>query len=161
MALAVALAVALTLSVAHGGGPLTAAQRANAIDNDLKCPSCDAISVADSSASTAAAVRQVVLARVREGESDQQIEQYLVSVYGPSILLRPPTTGLTAVVWVVPLLAAAGGLGGVGVLFWRRRRPVAARVSPADRALVDRALVDRAMAEGGHHATGTPGSPEP
>jgi len=90
--LAVVLAVALAFSVSKGG-PLTPAQRAAAIDAVLKCPSCDGISVADSSASSAAAVRQVVLARVREGQSDQQIEQYLVSRYGPSILLRPPTTG--------------------------------------------------------------------
>ncbi len=137
--LAVVLAVALAFSVSKGG-PLTPAQRAAAIDAVLKCPSCDGISVADSSASSAAAVRQVVLARVREGQSDQQIEQYLVSRYGPSILLRPPTTGITAIVWVVPLLAAVGGLGGLGLFFWRRRRPAGSTVTSEDRALVDRAL---------------------
>jgi cytochrome c-type biogenesis protein CcmH len=77
---------------------------------------------------------------VRAGESDQQIEQYLVSRYGPSILLRPPTTGLTAVVWVVPVLAAVGGLGGLGLFFWRRRRPVGVSVTTEDRALVERAI---------------------
>ncbi|HEY5251486.1 MAG TPA: cytochrome c-type biogenesis protein CcmH [Acidimicrobiales bacterium] len=137
--LGVVLAAALVFSVSRGGPP-TVAERAAALDGVLKCPSCDGISVADSSASTAAAVRQVVLTRVRAGESDQQIEQYLVSRYGPSILLRPPTTGLTAVVWVVPVLAAVGGLGGLGLFFWRRRRPVGASVTTEDRALVERAI---------------------
>jgi len=138
--MAVVLAGTLAVSVAHQGAPRSVAQRANAIDSNLKCPSCEAISVQDSSASTAAAVRQVVLNRVRQGQSDQQIEQYLESRYGPSILLRPPTTGITALVWLLPLLAAAGGLGGLGLFFWRRRRPATVRVTEEDRALVDRAL---------------------
>jgi cytochrome c-type biogenesis protein CcmH len=144
--LAVVLAVALGVTATRSGGARSAAQRATAIDSVLKCPSCDGISVADSSASTAAAVRQVVLARVRAGQSDARIEQYFVGRYGPSILLRPPTTGITAVVWVVPVVAAAGGLGGLGLFFWRRRRPPGTTpVSPEDRALVDRALEERAV----------------
>jgi cytochrome c-type biogenesis protein CcmH len=154
VALAVVLAVALAFGASRGAGTQTPAERAAALDGILKCPSCDGISVADSSAATAAAVRQVVLARVRQGQSDQEIEQYLVSRYGPSILLRPPTTGITAVVWVVPLVAAVGGLGGLGFFFWRRRRPVTASVTAADRALVDRAL-----AEHGPGAAGQPVSP--
>jgi cytochrome c-type biogenesis protein CcmH len=146
--LAVVLVVVLGFSVSRGG-PQTPAQRAAALDAVLKCPSCDGISVADSSASTAAAVRQVVAARVRQGQSDQQIEQYLVSRYGPSILLRPPTTGITALVWLLPLVAAVGGVGGLGLFFWSRRRPVVVGVSAEDRALVDRALADQGPDAGG------------
>ncbi len=150
MVLAVALAVVLVFSVSRGNGTRTASQRAAAIDSVLKCPSCDGISVEDSSASSAAAVRQVVFTRVVEGQTDHQIEQFLETRYGPSILLRPPTTGLTAVVWVAPLLAAAGGVGGLGVFFWRRRRPAGVRVTPEDRALVERAMA----APGGDAAGG-------
>jgi cytochrome c-type biogenesis protein CcmH len=156
-ALAVVLAVVLAVSVSRGHGTLTETQRAAAIDGVLKCPSCDGISVADSSASTAAAVRQVVAARVRQGQSDQQIESYFVSRYGPSILLRPPTTGITAVVWVVPLVAAAGGLGGLGLFFWRRRRPAQAPVTAEDRALVDRARAEHAQDRDARPSPARPG----
>ena len=152
--LAAALAAALAVSASRSAAPLAPAARAEAIDAGLKCPSCQTISVADSSAATAAAVRQIVLTRVREGQSDQQIDQYLVGVYGPSILLRPSASGLTAVVWVVPVVAAAGGLGGLGVLFWRRRRPVAVPVSAEDRALVERALAGKGL-------SGSPRAPGP
>ena len=140
VALALVLAGALAFSVRRG--PETAAQRAAALDRIIKCPSCDGISVADSSAATAAAVRQDVALRVRQGQSDAEIEQSLVDRYGPSILLRPPTTGVTAIVWVVPLLAAVGGVGGLGLFFWRHRRPTGATVTTQDRALVERALAD-------------------
>jgi cytochrome c-type biogenesis protein CcmH len=145
--LAVVLALVLVVSASRNG-PLTPAARAAALDAVLKCPSCDGISVADSSASTAAAVRQVVSARVRAGQSDQQIENYLVSRYGPSILLRPPTTGITALVWILPLVAAVGGAGGLGLFFWRRRRPVEIPVTAEDRRLVDRALLHRHTVDG-------------
>jgi cytochrome c-type biogenesis protein CcmH len=136
--LAVVLALALTFSVR--GGPQTPAERAAALDSIIKCPSCDGISVADSSAATAAAVRHDVAVRVGQGQSNATIEQSLVDRYGPSILLRPPTTGITAVVWVVPLVAAAAGLGGLGFFFWRRRRPADVAVTTEDRALVEQAL---------------------
>ncbi len=136
--LAVVPAVALAFSVRSG--PQTPAQRAAYLDSIIKCPSCDGISVADSSAATAAAVRQDVAARVRDGQSNGTIEQSLVNRYGPSILLRPPTTGITAVVWVVPVVAGAGGLGGLGLFFWRRRRPADVAVTTEDRALVEQAL---------------------
>ena len=155
----VVLALVLAGALAWGAsrpGPTTPAERAAALDAVLRCPSCDGISVADSSASTAEAIRALVLARVREGESDAAIESYLVGRYGPSILLRPPATGVTVVVWLIPLLAAAAGAGGLAFFFWRRRRPPAApAVSDDDRALVDRALAARsAGADGGRPALG-------
>jgi cytochrome c-type biogenesis protein CcmH/NrfF len=53
VALAVVLAVALAFGASRGAGTQTPAERAAALDGILKCPSCDGISVADSSAATA------------------------------------------------------------------------------------------------------------
>lgn len=146
--LLVVVGVALGVGASRPGPPLTAVQRAQSIDAQVRCPSCEDISVADSSASTAQAIRQLVVARVRAGQSDQQIDAFLVSRYGPGILLRPPDTGVTAWVWVLPPVAVAAAVAGLASALWRRRGAAAPAVSEDDRALVDRALAQRAAAAG-------------
>jgi cytochrome c-type biogenesis protein CcmH len=119
--LLVVLAVALAVGGGLGSSPhRTAAQRAAALDGDLRCPSCDDLSVAQSSASAAVAVRHEVLHLAREGRTDQQIDDALVAQYGPSILLRPPDRGLAGLVWIIPVVAGALAVAALGVLFWRR-----------------------------------------
>lgn len=140
--------VALGVGANRGGPPATAAQRVDAIDALVRCPSCDGISVADSSASTAVAIRHAVAARVRAGQTDAQIDAFLVSRYGPGILLRPPVHGGTAWVWVVPPVAGAVAAAGLITALWRRRQRTTAPVSAADRALVQQALAERAAVAG-------------
>ncbi len=147
-ALVVVVGVALGVGSSRGGPAAAPAQRASAIDALVRCPSCDGISVADSSASTAVAIRQAVTARVRAGQTDGQIDSFLVSRYGPGILLRPPVDGWTAWVWVLPPAALALALAGLGTVFWRRRQRASVPVSAEDRALVERALTERELTKG-------------
>jgi cytochrome c-type biogenesis protein CcmH len=121
------LALVLAGALAIGGGlfsstPPTEAQRAAAIDAQLRCPSCIDATVADSSASAAVAVRHEVAQLVSEGKTSSQIDADLVGRYGSSILLRPPTSGLAAAVWVVPAVAGVAAVVALVVLFWRRSR---------------------------------------
>jgi len=146
--LVVVVAVALALGASRGGPAPTPAQRANAIDALVRCPSCDGISVANSSASTAVAIRHAVAARVRAGQDDSQIDAFLVSRYGPSILLRPPVHGWTAWVWVLPPAALAVSVAAFVSVLWRRRRRAPTPVSAADRTLVHDALAARSAGAG-------------
>jgi cytochrome c-type biogenesis protein CcmH len=141
--LALVLAAALAVGADTPGPSPAPSARAAAIDAQLRCPSCQDISVANSSAPTAVAVRAIVLQRVRAGESAGRIEAFLESRYGPDILLRPPTSGITAAVWIVPVAAILFASGGLGLFYWRRRRPPPAAVEDDDRALVARALAGR------------------
>jgi cytochrome c-type biogenesis protein CcmH len=145
-ALAVVIGVALGVGASPSGPPLSVAQRVNGIDTLVRCPSCDGISVADSSASTAVAIRQAVTARVRAGQSDSQIDAFLVSRYGPSILLRPPVHGGTLWVWVLPPVALALAVASLVTVLWRRRRRAPVAISSGDRVLVQQALAQRAAA---------------
>lgn len=140
LGLAVVLAVALAIGASRSGASATSTQRAATIDSALRCPSCEDLSVADSSSASAVEIRRIVLQKVRQGESTTQIETFLESRYGVGILLSPPASGISAAVWVVPLLAVMGGIVGLGVVFWRRRRVVPAQVAGEDRALVEEAL---------------------
>jgi len=132
----VSLAVVAAVALAIGGGlfrtsPPSAATRVAAIESVIRCPSCEDISVAQSSSSAAIAARQQVRAMVAAGRSDAQIERSFVARYGPTILLRPGTSGLVGLVWLLPALAGAAALCAVAVLFWRRQRAFARLGAPA------------------------------
>ncbi|HEY1830203.1 MAG TPA: cytochrome c-type biogenesis protein CcmH [Acidimicrobiales bacterium] len=119
--------VVLVVALVVGSGvfdskPQSNGQRAGAIEAVVRCPSCVDVSVANSEESTAIAVRHEIAREVAAGQSTGQIEQRLVSEYGPSILLEPPDTGGISLIWVVPIVLGAGTIGLVAVLFWRRTR---------------------------------------
>ncbi len=119
----VVLAVALVFgSGLFGTAPQTEAQRSAAIEAGVRCPSCTDLSVAQSNATTAIAVRHQIESMVAQGRSSGDIDQVLVSEYGQTILLVPPDAGGVPLIWIIPLVAGAGALVGVSVVFWRRSR---------------------------------------
>jgi len=121
--LLVGLAVALAIGSGVGSSaPQTPARRVAQIESRVRCPSCDDISVAESTASAAIAVRHEITRLVGVGESNRAIEAHLVDQYGPSILLLPPSSGLSLVVWVVPTVAGALAVAVLAVFFWKRSR---------------------------------------
>lgn len=140
--MAVVLAVALVIGSGTRSGSETVSQRVDRIARDVRCPSCSGQSVAESDAPTAVAVRQLITDRVKGGRSDASIETELAHSYGSGILLRPPASGVAAVVWVVPAVAGAAGVIGLVVVFRRRRLGDGggSGVSAEDRALVEQAL---------------------
>jgi len=121
--------VAFALAVGSGAfssKPETAAQRAARIEAVVRCPSCIDVSVLNSQETTSVAVRHQIAREVARGESTARIEQTLVDQYGENILLEPPDSGGFAIIWIVPIVLAAGALAVVGTLFWRRSRLFAA-----------------------------------
>jgi cytochrome c-type biogenesis protein CcmH len=132
----VALVIVAAAALAIGGGlgqspPPSGAARVASLEAAIRCPSCEDLSVAESSSSAAVAARHQIATMVAEGRSDAAIEQSFVARYGSTILLRPATSGLIGLVWVIPVVAAAAALFGVGVLFWRRQRAFARLGSPS------------------------------
>jgi len=122
---AVVVGALLVGSGVFTSSPPTPAQRAASIESVVRCPSCEDLSVAESSAPTAVAVRAAVGQLIAEGRTDQQIEAYLVDRYGSSIVLDPPASGWSLVVWLLPLLGGAVAVTGLAVVLARRRRSAA------------------------------------
>lgn len=142
VALAVVVAVALALGSISTSAP-TPVQRAAGIASEVRCPGCTSLSAAQSDDPSAATVRAVIRQQVAGGRSDAAIESSLVSRYGPSILLRPSSSGVDALVWVLPVVALAAALGGVGLVLWRRRGLAGGAATAEDRRLVEEALAGR------------------
>ena len=117
----VALLAVVALALVAAPRSPSAASRVAHLETLVKCPSCDDLSVVQSNATSAVAVRNEIATKVREGRSDNQILTSLEDVYGPSILLSPPTSGLGIILWVGPLLVL-GFIVLVGVRLARRRR---------------------------------------
>ena len=136
--MAVVLVAALVVG-GRDGTPPTDAERVERITQQVRCPTCRSQSVADSDAPAAEAIQEETLRRVQEGQTDEQILDYLVGRYQQDILLDPPRRGVGAVVWVLPVLALAAAVAGLTVAF-RRWKPKGRRVTEEDRALVERAI---------------------
>ncbi len=93
---------------------------ARRISMDLRCPTCQGMSVAESPAEGARAMRAEVERLVAQGYSEEQIKDYFVSAYGEFILLAPRQSGANLALWIVPAVLALGGT--VLVLANLRRR---------------------------------------
>ena len=82
-------------------------EKARRISEQLRCPTCQALSVQDSDASFSVQIRDKVRAMLQEGQSEETIIAYFVSRYGQWILRAPEKKGFGLVVWVLPLALIA------------------------------------------------------
>ena len=133
------LAGGLAVAAIGDGGPRTTAERARAISESIKCPTCQGQSVADSSAPSARAIRTEVARRIEGGETDDQIRDYIAGIYGEEALLTPPSDGVAGLIWVLPVAGLVAALGALAIVFRRWRVPEDVEVSDEDRVLVEQA----------------------
>lgn len=84
--------------------------RARSIGTRVKCPVCQGVAIADSPSETARAMMDVVEERIAEGWSDRQIIDYFSERYTDSIVIDPPFSGNTLLVWLLPGFAVVAGL---------------------------------------------------
>jgi len=125
-------------------------QRAFALATELKCLQCVGESVGASQAPLAVKFRQEIDRQMRQGRTDDEILNYFADRYGRQVLETPPSTGVGALVWIVPVLAFAGAVLVLAATF-RRWRGERADLTPSDddEALVAQALADRRDGGGG------------
>ena len=102
--------------------PQSNAQRATALENTLKCPRCQDLSVAQSSSPSSLAVRVQVERGIAKGMSNEEIVAQLEGQYGNAVLLTPPSGGLSALLWLIPVLLVVGAGGIIVAVFASRRR---------------------------------------
>ena len=88
------------------------------------CPVCPGESIDQSQVALAVQMRGIVNEKLAEGWSDQQVRQFFVERYGPSVLLEPPTSGVSLAVWILPPVGVVAAIAVfVLVLRQMRRKP--------------------------------------
>ena len=139
--LVVLAAVASSCASAPPDPPPDIKEAALRLDKQLMCPICPGETLNQSQTTLAKQMRAEVRDRLRDGESEQEVKDYFVSVYGESVLAEPPRRGFGLAAWLVPAAAAVVGLG-VLVFVLRSMRRSGARQAPAPAAPPDPALAD-------------------
>jgi cytochrome c-type biogenesis protein CcmH len=110
--------------------------RARALSKELRCMVCQNQSIDDSDAPLARDLRLLVRERLKEGDSDRQIIDFLVARYGEFVLLRPRLALHTAVLWLgPPVLLCGGALALVLIARRRKRRGLSDAAKPQGGAL--------------------------
>jgi len=110
-----ALAVALGLALLPAAEPATRAAQAAQLASELRCPDCQALSVAESHTAASEAIRAEIDDQLAAGRSMDEVRATFVARYGEWILLAPRGP----LPWLTPLLFLL--LGGGVLLTWLGR----------------------------------------
>lgn len=136
-----ALLAALLLAALAAGGPARAVnpdemlddpaleQRARDLSANIRCMVCQNESIDDSNAPLARDLRILVRERLEEGDTNEEVLDFLVARYGEFVLLKPRVSANTLILWAAPALLLLLG-GALAVTLFRRNRSVAAAPPP-------------------------------
>lgn len=85
--------------------------RARTLSEELRCMVCQNQSIDESDADLARDLRLLVRERLKAGDTNDEVMDYIVSRYGEFVLLKPRFDLKNALLWGTPvLLLLAGGL---------------------------------------------------
>ena len=96
-------------------------QRMVKLAENLRCLVCQNESLASSRSDLAKDLRQEVREKMKQGMSDQEIIDFLVSKYGDFVLFDPPVKSYTLLLWYGPFALLLIGLAGL-VIQMRKRK---------------------------------------
>jgi cytochrome c-type biogenesis protein CcmH len=123
-ALAMSLAAGMPAAAQTGPDRLsdpTLEVRAVALQKELRCLVCQGESLDESNAPLAADLRRRIRELLKQGDSDAEVENYLVARYGDFILMKPPLEPETYLLWFGPLIVVSAGAFTAGWAILRAR----------------------------------------
>ena len=94
--------------------------RARELSQELRCLVCQNQSIDDSNAELAKDLRVIVRERLVEGDSNEEVLDFVVARYGDYVLLRPPVKPGTYLLWFGP--GAIVLIAAIGIFVWMRRQ---------------------------------------
>lgn len=104
-------------------------KRARTISGELRCMVCQNESIDDSNAELARDLRLLVRDRLKAGDSDTQVLDFVVARYGEFVLLKPRLSARTVLLWGFPVIVLV--IGAVALVFaFRGRRRLGEAAQP-------------------------------
>lgn len=94
-------------------------KRARDLSAGLRCMVCQNQSIDDSDADLARDLRLLVRERLVQGDSDEQVIDFLVSRYGEFVLLKPRLDKQTIILWSFPVVIL---IIGISTIWFSRRK---------------------------------------
>ena len=77
---------------------------AMALAKSLRCPQCQNQNLVESNSPIALDLRLMVFEMINQGQSQQEVIQYMTERYGDFVLYKPPFTLRHAILWCLPVL---------------------------------------------------------
>ena len=93
--------------------------RARKISKNVRCLVCQNQSIDESSAPLAKDLRILIRKKIENGNTDEEIYNFLSERYGDFILLNPPFKINTFALWVLPFIFFTIGIFGI---FWHNKK---------------------------------------
>ncbi len=106
--------------------------RAMILGKKIRCPVCQGTPISESPSKSAQDMMKQLRRLVAEGKSDAEIIDWFKARYGEWAILEPSREGFNLVVWLLPIVALAGG-----VAFWRMNIGGGAKASSAPESVDD------------------------
>ena len=122
-------------------------QRAHSLYDSVMCPQCAGQTIGQSNAPIATAMREIIRDQLLEGQTSEEILDFLVDSFGEEVLASPPKRGASLLVWLVPPVALLLGAAAVALAIrGLRRKPGEEPGTPSERTLAPYLkLVDEEM----------------
>tara|TARA_B100000586_G_C19887867_1_gene333692 strand:- start:178 stop:612 length:435 start_codon:yes stop_codon:yes gene_type:complete len=93
--------------------------RAREISKNIRCMVCQNQSIDDSNAPLAKDLRVLIRNKIKEGNKDKEIYNFLTERYGDFILLKPPFKLITIALWCLPFIFF---IIGIFILFFHNKK---------------------------------------
>ena len=93
--------------------------RARNLSKGIRCLVCQNQTIDDSDSELAKDLRSIIRKKIVQGDTDDEINKFLVDRYGNFILMKPPINKQTIMLWLSPLVLT---LSGIVIIYFSFRK---------------------------------------
>ncbi|MBF0441779.1 MAG: cytochrome c-type biogenesis protein CcmH [Oligoflexales bacterium] len=112
------------------------------IAGELRCPSCNGLSILESDADFSLQIRKEVEKQIAKGKSREEILGFFEDRYGTWILRSPSSKGLQMFLWWIPFFILAAGPAVLYAYYRGLIKPQNAAPAMSDEEILSRMMIE-------------------